>query len=506
MALRTVRFAVMLFVRWTVVAVFVLSYVMRDCWPTFRAAHVSENTTKLECASVEDEIASPNVSADLAAADELHDQIEAVHEAAGRVDRELEAADIEHLRLLALLNAERVLFAQLAAQQHMLLCEVASMSELIGSSVASLFERDSCQFRDAADVESALPGASQQSARVFGTQIARQGQIASLLAIAEEDLRIINTTDASVLRRDVTARERDISRLNVQLPKDKKSLNDRRVKQQHAQLHRHPGLTSDDRLNATALAAALARHAAKWWVARGWERFLVNLRKDWRSTLRAMCWRKRVVWARWFAHHRKQTRLVVNLETFVWAHVQRVNASSVARLGITLDTVVATMSDVGGQGVQIGVELFVVLAQLGHYTNHYLRLWDRCSTAVNATVSHGCSLMHATAPHLARALAAARSTLDHVRKAAADRVQRAAGLPVFVRASPNLTLLLVCLLPLAVLILRLLLRIPPLLFVRQCAGDVLQVLLYVARITVALATGACSLLSSALALWSLRAY
>ncbi|KAJ8603995.1 hypothetical protein CTAYLR_003383 [Chrysophaeum taylorii] len=305
------------------------------------------------------------IRADVAASMRFHDQVEIAHKGMVAVDKQFAAERFEHERLSIQLKGERLLISHLAAQHHRIVCEVMGMLEAIDSPLAVRARyQDGCGNISDGFLEQSVPNGFRRTAKQYMSQLARQAHISALLAVADEELVMLNNTEATELRRECASRDREESRLNDQVPKEREHLKVKILKETHAQLEQHPGLTEDGHFNLTALRMAGARHAIKWWVHSGWERLRLEFANDWRAAIRAMYVRRQRTCAAFVNRHRKHTPRARALEHYVASRVRTLNSTLHGTFGISLDIVGHHASSVADQGVQVVTEVAVVFSQL----------------------------------------------------------------------------------------------------------------------------------------------
>lgn len=360
--------------RWLLLACGLVVYPLCLSWAHFRNGFVREfqrllleerkvevqiiggglfiDTTSRNTVTEKDCDNNETLAADISAAKEFHAQVESAHKNVTSLNRQFDRAKFDHDRLLAQMNAETVLVAHLTQLHRFLICELAKMHESLLESTA-----------DCADEEGTptLPDSSFLIDGRFASLLFQQAQTSALLAVAEEDLQIINTTEISQLRKDCAARGKDVDRIKAQLPDDAKGYRVQFLKTSHAQLDQHPGIDRTGRLNSTAVVLALRLHLGKWWVWSGWERLRLDAVKDWYTTLCAVYARRKKYWATRIAQHRKHTHSVKSIESYVVSKYVKANQTAFAVSGISLDSTARFLASVFDQGLQVATEIAVVI-------------------------------------------------------------------------------------------------------------------------------------------------
>lgn len=306
-----------------------------------------------------------SLQADINASKEFHAEVQSMHKDIVSLSRKLDTAKFDQERLLLRMTAERLLLAHLIEEQQFLICEVANIRNAVGRSISFVEQVPNCGPTNQPGARLSL--SLHDSAAQFTSQLAHQARTSALLAVAQEDLLIINKTQATQLRQDCKTRGRDVSQLQKQLPADSKRFSDEATKKAHAQLGQHPGVGEDGFLNLTALTAALSQHVAKWWIMSGWGRFSNDLSKDWQSCLRATYARRRKLLLIFVTRHRKHTGTVKIVEAYLISQFARTNSTFNDIFGISLQATLHQLWNAVDQCIQVITEVAVVI---GHLCTH----------------------------------------------------------------------------------------------------------------------------------------
>ena len=385
---------------------------------SYRAEYTNLTTTKTTTAEeppynhtvLEDE-ANATVAEDLSAAKEFHAEVELLSKGLTAASERSDVVELEYRRLRAELVMELREFQKLTELHNYLAAEAKGIVQVRGDPVA---------IKD------------------LGAEFQDQMQLMAMLSVTEDELYLLNNTEARTLRMDRDKKDKEVDRFKEVVPREERQLHQRIQTTTAAQLEQHPAITEDGRFNVTAFRVSLKIHAWTYWRWSGWERACFDITKDWRLYVRR-------VWTQWthrryaaLQWHRRHTSLVMGLEAR-WHQI----------------FVVDSWSYFVGRAVG-SVFMDAGLLVTDQYSQALAELWT-CASEMYSVID---TQFHVTHRSLAAATFVARSLRDavgwlsqktqHLVRRAAQSLRQNDRYPPLIRANPQPAVLAVLLSPIEI--------------------------------------------------------